>query len=109
MRLRAQHAAILYRSVLAYARGDSGATASSLEQAAAFTSQAAGVVARREAHYRFDVTRETGQYANPTVYPFGYLRPAHTLCYWHRRESQVAYLLQNGAAAPVASLDTCGN
>ena len=34
--------------------------------------------------YRFDLDRETGAYDNPTVYGFGYLRQAHTQCYWSR-------------------------
>ena len=108
-RLRAQHAALLYRSILSYARGDGGSAASQLSQASAITQQAAQVVAGREAHYRFDLQRETGQYSNPTIYAFGYLRQAHTQCYWQRREDQVAFILQNGTPESLSSLRTCAN
>lgn len=108
-RLRAQHAALLYRAILSYARGDGGAAASQLSQAGAITDQAAQVVAGREAHYRFDLQRDTGQYQNPTVYDFGYLREAHTQCYWHRREDQVAFILQNGGPESLSTLRSCAN
>jgi hypothetical protein len=108
-RLRAQHAALLYRAILSYARGDGGSAASQLSQAGAITQQAAQVVAGREAQYRFDVQRETGQYSNPTVYDFGYLRQAHTQCYWQRREDQVAFIMQNGTPESLSTLRTCAN
>ncbi len=108
-RLRAQHAALLYRAILSYARGDGGSAASQLSQAGAITQQAAQVVAGREGQYRFDVQRETGQYSNPTVYDFGYLRQAHTQCYWQRREDQVAFIMQNGTPESLSTLRTCAN
>lgn len=73
------------------------------------TSEAATIVARREKGYRFDLQRLTGDYDNPTVYPFGYLRPAHTQCYWLRREQQVRTLLDTAYPASLASLPTCTN
>jgi hypothetical protein len=109
VRLRAQHAAALYRSILAYARGDGQDAAGLLAQAQGVTSQAGAVITGRESHYRFDLQRDTGQYDNPTIYPFGYLRPAHTLCYYTRREAQVSFILQNGTAAPLAGLPSCTN
>ena len=78
-----------------------------LARATAVTAQAAQVVARREAEYRFDLDRVTGAYRNPTVYGFGYLRPAHTQCYWSRREEQVSFLLENGVAEGIFSLPNC--
>jgi hypothetical protein len=107
VRLRAQHAALLYRAVIAYARGQDGT--GPLAQATALTDVAAQVVARREAGYRFDVDRETGAYSNPTIYAYGYLRQAHTQCYWHRREEQVSFLLANGVAEGQFSLPNCEN
>jgi hypothetical protein len=107
--LRAQHAATLYRAMIDYVHGDGSDAAALVAQADQITSQAATVVARRESQYRFDLTRETGQYANPTVYAFGYLRQAHTLCYWHRRETQVSYILQNGIAEGQSSLPSCAD
>jgi hypothetical protein len=109
-RLRAQHASLLYRAILSYARGDQGSAQSQLSQASAITDQAAQVVAGREAHYRFGVERETASpYVNPTIYQMGYLREAHTQCYWHRREDQVSYILQNGTAESLISLRSCTN
>jgi hypothetical protein len=107
--LRAQHAATLYRAMLDYVRKDPGDATSLVTQAGQITTQAAAVVAHRESQYRFDLTRETGQYQNPTIYPFGYLRQAHTLCYWHRREQQVTFILQNGVAEGQSSLPSCGD
>ncbi|HEX8795031.1 MAG TPA: hypothetical protein VF765_28990 [Polyangiaceae bacterium] len=108
-RLRAQHAALLYRAILSYVHGDGGGAHSQLSQASAITDQAAHVIAGRETQYRFDVQRVTAQYSNPTVYDFGYLREAHTQCYWHRREDQVAFILQNGGPESLATLRTCAN
>lgn len=107
--LRARHAALLYRAILAYVRGDRGAAASLLDQATQVTGQAAQVIARRESQYRFDVDRLTGAYPNPTVYGFGYLRPAHTHCYFTRREDQVRYILENGAPESLLGLPSCQN
>lgn len=107
-RLRAQHAALLYRAILSYARGDAGSAASQLSQASAITDQAAHVIVGREAQYRFDIGRVTANpYVNPTVYQFGYLNDTHTQCYWHRREDQVAYILQTGTPESLSSLRTC--
>ncbi len=64
-------------------------------------------MARREPFYRFDVTTLTAQYTNPTIYGFGYLRQAHTQCFFHRREEEVQAILQTGAAASSFTLDTC--
>ena len=107
--LRAQHAATLYRAMLDYVHGDGTDAAALVTQAAQITTQAAAVVARRESQYRFDLDRVTGQYKNPTVYGFGYLRQAHTLCYWGRREQQVTYILQNGLAEGQSSLPSCAD
>jgi hypothetical protein len=95
--------------MLDYVHGEAGDAASLVTQAGQITTQAAAVVAHRESQYRFDLDRVTGQYANPTIYPFGYLRQAHTLCYWHRREQQVTYILQNGVAEGQSSLPSCAD
>jgi hypothetical protein len=108
-RLRAEHAALLYHAAVALARGDSGGASSLLDKATHVTDDAAGVVARREAGYRFDLDRLTGTYDNPTIYAFGVLRQAHTLCYWRRREEQVRYLIENGTAEGLPSLPSCAD
>ncbi|MGO8993763.1 MAG: hypothetical protein ACLQVI_10580 [Polyangiaceae bacterium] len=109
VRLRVQHAAELYRSILAYAQGDAASAQSYFNEATATSTTAAAVVARREAYYRFDVATLTSDYANPTIYQYGYLRQAHTQCYFHRREDQVQSFLQNGTAAAILGLRTCDN
>lgn len=107
VRLRARHAALLYRAVLASARGQDGAPL--VAQASAVTDAAAQIIARREAAYRADVDRVTGTQHNATIYAYGYLRQAHTQCYWRRREEQVTFLLANGAPEGLISLPSCEN
>ena len=107
VRLRARHAALLYRAVLASARGQDGTPL--VTQASAVTDAAAQVIARREAAYRADVGRVTNAGANPTIYAYGYLRQAHTQCYWRRREEQVTFLLENGVPEGLISLPSCEN
>ncbi|MGH7294929.1 MAG: hypothetical protein ACRELB_08350, partial [Polyangiaceae bacterium] len=107
VRLRAEHAALLYRAVLAYVGGQDGTGL--VAQAQAVTAQAAQVIAGREAGYRFDLDRVAGAYDNPTVYGYGYLRQAHTQCFWTRREVQVSFLLDNGVPEGLSSLPSCEN
>jgi hypothetical protein len=105
-RLRAVHAAHLYRAVLAKARG--GDAESEYAAATTTSAQAATVVAHREPGYRFDAHRLVDAYSNPTVYGFGYLRTAHTLCFWSRNEQQVRYLLDDdGAGENFLELPSC--
>lgn len=107
VRNRAEHTAHLYRSILALARGTN--PEGELSAAKLLTGEAATIVARREKQYRFDASRMVDAYANPTVYAYGYLRPAHTQCYWLRREEQVRYLIDNGVPEGTLSLPTCQN
>ncbi len=107
VRNRAEHAALLYRAILE--RANKGDPEPYYRVATTMTSEAATIVARREKGYRFDLQRLTGDYDNPTVYPFGYLRPAHTQCYWLRREQQVRTLLDTGYPASEGSLPSCTN
>ena len=109
VRLRVEHSAALYRATLAYARGQASSAQKYFDQATATSATAAGVIARREAHYRFDLSTLTAHYTNPTIYPYGYLRQAHTQCFFHRREDQVQALLETGAAAPILGLRSCDN
>jgi hypothetical protein len=107
VRNRAQHTADLYRAILAKAQ--KADPESWYKKATALTTEAATIIARREKQYRFDLDRVTGVYMNPTVYGFGYLRPAHTQCYWHRREQQVRDLLDTGSPTPISALPACQN
>jgi hypothetical protein len=104
-RLRTEHAAHLYRAVLDRARGQD--PEGEFSAALADTDQARAVVARREPHYRFDLSRTSDAYANPTVYGYGYLRTVHTLCLWTRREEQARYLLDEGVGEGIGGLPTC--
>ncbi len=111
VRNRAQHIAHLFRSILAHANKADGQP--ELSKAQTLTAEAAAIILRREAHYRFPDGRTTDAYFNPTVYAFGYLRPAHGQCYWHRREEQVAFLLDptnmTGTPASSSSVPSCQN
>jgi hypothetical protein len=109
VRLRAKHAALVYRAILSYARGDKSDASSKLDLARAVTDDATKVIAKREGAYRFDLPRLTDAYENPTYYKFGYLRQAHTQCFWRRREDQVQWFFDNDAAAPLGQLRTCDN
>lgn len=104
-RARAEHSAALYRAILARAAKRDPEPDFAAAKAASATAQT--IVTRREKDYRFDAERSWGVYANPTIYDFGYLRPAHAVCYWVRQEKQVRLLLDEGIAAPTASLPSC--
>ncbi len=103
--LRARHAAVLYRAVLAKIAGQDAAPW--LVKAKGYTGNAAKVIAEREKHYRFPKEKLADSYKNATIYPFGYLHQASTQCYWHRREEQVAYILENGETPPFAKMPSC--
>lgn len=105
-RLRASHSALLYRAVLDWARGGSE-HAGLLEKASGERALAAEVVARRAEGYRFPVSKLVDHYDNRTIYEFGYLRQAHTLCFWDRQEQQAKSLIETGYPAGLAALPTC--
>ncbi|HLM71561.1 MAG TPA: hypothetical protein VK459_02675, partial [Polyangiaceae bacterium] len=106
VRLRLLHSAKLYEAIFEHARGGGRAQAL-LDEAAAITDQAAKVIARREAAYRFDKERLTGAYENPTIYKFGYLRQAHTQCLWRRQEEQAAFVIATGAGPSPFGVRSC--
>ncbi len=106
-RLRASQSAALYRAILDLAAGGDGKA--DLARAKSFTSLAGQVVARREPHYRFPLHDLVDAYPNASAYAFGYLRPAHTLCYFTRQEMQVESLMEEGTPATVSSLPGCTN
>jgi hypothetical protein len=105
VRLRSEHASHLYRAVLAKGSGKDGAP--ELERAVHVTENAREVILGREEHYRFDRARLTDARPNPTIYPFGYLRQAHTQCFYFRREEQVRQVLENGAGPSIINLPRC--
>ena len=64
---------------------------------------ARGIVARRHADLHFvDPARLVGPDRNRTIYPFGYLAQADTLCYWEREVVELDQVL-TGATTAVPS------
>lgn len=106
--LRARHEATLYRAAVEHANGGPDVE-KLMGLAQELTTAAQKVIDRREPRYRFEQERLTGAYKNPTVYDYGLLRQAHTLCYWSRREQQLRYLIDTGDAISVDRLPTCAN
>lgn len=84
--LRARHAALLYRAVLA--ADDKDVARPLLAEAKLTRAKAASVIGRRERGYRFDATKLVEKFDNATIYDWGYLRQAHLLCYWDRQALQ---------------------
>ncbi len=108
LRLRLQHTDHLYRAVLAKARGGNGDAEYNL--ALGITPNAQAVIERRKAGYRWDLHRLLDSYSNPTVYDFGYLWAAHSMCYWQRREQQARGIMDDGGVAiDIAGLPSCQN
>ncbi|HZF51112.1 MAG TPA: hypothetical protein VE093_20780 [Polyangiaceae bacterium] len=106
VRLRLLHSIRLYEAIFDHARGGGRAKAL-LDEAAAITDEAAKVIARREASYRFEKERLVGAYENPTIYKFGYLRQAHTQCLWRRQEEQAAFVIANGVGPSPFAVRPC--
>ncbi|MFN7133507.1 MAG: hypothetical protein ACK4N5_15630, partial [Myxococcales bacterium] len=104
--LRMRHTALLYRAIVASARRSADAERF-LTESDAVVEQAKQVVTRRAAHYRFPLERLTGAYENPTVYKFGYLRQAHTLCMWTRRRLEAAEVMRTRNPPDWLALPSC--
>lgn len=98
---RAEFIALVYRAALAIADGDVQ-TAERLRNAASVTlARAQTVVGRRHrALLDPDAQRLISTWRNPTLYQYGYLQKAHTLCYWRRELAQLDQLLGQSVAIP---------
>lgn len=84
--LRARFAAAL----VAAADGEAG----KLEEAATLLEEARVVVARRHANLHDDVGgRLTVRGDNPTLYQYGYLYNADTLCFWEKEYAEASNLV----------------
>lgn len=105
IRLRLFHSCNLYLAVLSNITGNG--TRKYLDEALRTEEDARKLVESREKYYRFDTGRLAGSYKNPTIYPFGYLKQAHTLCLWKRQEEQAEYVIANGKQPPVSEIQTC--
>src|SRR5262249_53734558 len=90
--LRARFVAALYHATLGHP---------TLPEADQILESAKAVVARRHAKLHHpDPTRLTGTTTNPTLYQYGYLHMADTLCYWHRERAEVQAVLTGSADIP---------
>ena len=107
VRERLEHTIALYRAVIAHARGRADEARRHLAAGIAKTEEAAATIAERERHYRFDLDRLTAAYPNPTVYPFGDLRQAHTQCLWRRQDEQARRVVEEGLIGSTTGLPTC--
>ena len=82
---RAAFVSALYGATLAHADGDSARRDARLDEAAASLAVARAAVARRHADlHDGDSGLLTGPVDTATIYQFGYLLRADTLCYWDR-------------------------
>jgi hypothetical protein len=107
-RVRALHAEQTYRAVLAFASGDVERAREHLANARAITTQRArALVEARARGYRFPLEDLVGRGKNPTSYRFRLLAQAHSLCFWSRREEQVAWLLEHDEPAPFSQISSC--
>lgn len=98
---RARFVVDMYRAVLAHERGvdDGGA----LNQGIAELDAARKIVARRHSHLHApDPKRLITNGANATVYQYGYLREANSLCFWNRERVQVMRLVKGSTEAQPA-------
>jgi len=98
--LRARHIAALYRAAMAYGKAKNVAAAEPHRaQAAMVMKQAAEVIARREAHYRYPAAQCFGEGPNGTTYPYRLYTKAHKLAYWTYRQQALETLIGTGAMA----------
>lgn len=97
---RARFVEATYRAVLAHAAGTSPDAWRG--QAQAWLERARVIVARRHGSLHDpDAPLLLEADDNPTLYDYGYLRWAHSLCYWEREWIQMANLLDGaGEAVP---------
>ncbi len=92
--LRGEYVVALYESVLADADGKGADRDAAIGRAEAALKIAKATVARRHARLWDGPSQRTLlRAANATVYPYGYLHEADTLCFWERELVQVRNLL----------------
>ena len=96
---RVRFIAALYRAAATYA--DGGAVDTLLATADAALADARKVVAHRHAHLHDpDPSRLLGETSNITIYKYGYLYYADTMCYWERERGQFDQELLGSATTP---------
>ena len=99
-RLRAQFIAAIYRAAVAAADGDAAAGATELAAAEATLAEARTVVARRHADLHDADPRLTDAGQNYTLYQYGYLYFANSLCFWERERVMAANAVRGTATIP---------
>ncbi len=98
---RARFVAAGYEAVVAQAEGDPVAAEAARARAEAALADGHAAVQRRHAAPHYTGAREHlfGQPDNATVYGFGYLSRADTLCYWERELVQIDNVLRGTSEA----------
>jgi hypothetical protein len=89
-----------YRATLDHLAGDDAAAARDRASAASWMATGQGIVTRRHGDRHDPDPELVTADANHTVYAFGYLYMADTLCYWHRELDQVDAVLGNSTTTP---------
>lgn len=85
---------------------DAGAGDAALARAEALLEEARAIVTARHADLHYpDPTRLTQPGTNATVYPFGYLEKADTLCYWERDRVIATNVVRGAAERPPACVE----
>jgi hypothetical protein len=100
---RARFITAAYQTVLAHLAGEP--TSDRREQLESALADGRAAVARRHAapHHTGPRDQLFGRPTNATVYGFGYLHQADTLCYWERERAQLAAIVD----APDTRIPTC--
>ncbi len=96
---RVRFVAALWRAAAVYA--DGGSVDALLAAAETALADGKRVVARRHAHLHDpDPSRLLDEDSNATIYQYGYLNEADSLCYWQREQAQVRQLVL-GSSDPI--------
>jgi hypothetical protein len=104
---RAAYMAALLRAVVAHAEGSDPAP--HLGKAEGLLAQARDTIDRRHAALAYPKsTQLTKPNANPTIYQYGYLEMADTLCYWNRERVEVRNVLTGQMGAVPLCYDLSG-
>ncbi len=98
---RARYVHALYRAVAT--QKDTGSDGGWLDEALAELEAAKPIVSARHRQLHFpDARRLLKNVPNATVYQYGYLREAHSLCFWNRERVQVQRLLRGSTESQPA-------
>ncbi len=101
--LRAAFARDIYEAMLAHLDGDEAALRANHADALAHLEAARPIVRRRHGDLHHERDNIVLRHANSTLYAYGYLHMADTLCFWERELRQV----ENLAGLSSASIPDC--